>query len=35
MRYQVRLKQKEQTLEILLIDKRNDDEIYKQLKRTI
>jgi mRNA interferase RelE/StbE len=23
----------EQTLEVLLIDKRNDDEIYKQLKR--
>ena len=23
----------EQTLEILLIDKRNDDEVYKQLKR--
>ncbi|MBD2177534.1 type II toxin-antitoxin system RelE/ParE family toxin [Pseudanabaena sp. FACHB-1998] len=25
----------EQTLEILLIDKRNDDEVYKQLKRMI
>jgi len=23
----------EETLEILLIDKRNDDEVYKQLKR--
>ena len=26
---------KEQTLEILLIEKRNDDEVYKQLKRMI
>ncbi len=25
----------EQTLEILLIEKRNDDEVYKQLKRTM
>ncbi|MFN9053469.1 MAG: type II toxin-antitoxin system RelE family toxin [Pseudanabaena sp.] len=25
----------EQTLEILLIEKRNDDEVYKQLKRII
>jgi mRNA interferase RelE/StbE len=25
----------EETLEILLIDKRNDDEVYKQLKRIV
>ena len=33
--YRIIYSVKEQTLEILLIDKRNDDEVYKQLKRTI
>ena len=33
--YRIIYSVKEQTLEILLIEKRNDDQIYKQLKRTI
>ena len=33
--YRIIYSVQEQTLEILLIDKRNDDEVYKQLKRTI
>jgi len=33
--YRIIYSVQEQTLEILLIDKRNDDQIYKQLKRTI
>jgi mRNA interferase RelE/StbE len=31
--YRIVYQVEEQTLEILLIEKRNDDEIYKQLKR--
>jgi len=33
--YRIIYSVEEQTLEILLINKRNDDQIYKQLKRTV